>query len=173
VFGEESIHAFVAGSFYQKGAARFLAADTRLGCEKVRDYVAQSFLAEVGKDAAFAAVASVGIHATFESFDNRFHHFGALYKNLAILDLREKKSELVQVRAVNTCLLDYGDDHYNIGHPKGYNHIHDHKNPNVVLDFDRRRNKDPFANFLILIQREQKLLPLDQGCCLPFFWCVR
>jgi len=114
VFGEESILAFVAGSFYQKedlpregqslGAARFLAADTRLGCEKARDYVAQSFLAEVGKDAAFAAVASVGIHATFESFDNRFHHFGALYKNLAILDLKEKKNELVQVRAVNTCL---------------------------------------------------------------------
>lgn len=104
VFGEESILAFVAGSFYQKGAARFVAADTRLGCEKARDYVAQSFLAEVGKDAAFAAVASVVIHATFESFDNRFHHFGALYKNPAILDLKEKKSEWVQGRAANTCL---------------------------------------------------------------------
>jgi hypothetical protein len=162
----------VAGIVFRRGVARFAAGDTRLECEKARDCAGQSAPSEEEKDAAFAAASGVVIHATFESFDNRFHHFGALDKNLAILDLKEKKIELV--RAANTCLED-NDDHYNIGRPNGeiHNHIHHHKKPIVVLDFDCRRSKDPFANFSFLIQQEQKLLRLDQEYCLPFSWCVR
>lgn len=173
-FEGESILAFVAGIVVQWDVAHFAAEDTRLECEKARDCVEQSVPSEAGKDAAFAAALEVVTPAIFESFDNRFHHFGALYKNLAILDLKEKKNEFVLVRAAYTCLEDNAD-HCNIGRPNGesHNHIHDQKNPNVVLDFDCRSKKDPFANFLILIQQEQKLLRLDQEYCLPFSWCVR
>lgn len=162
----------MAGIVFRRGVARFAAEDTRLECEKARDCAGQSSPSEAEKDAAFAAASGVVIHATFESFGNRFHHFGALDKNLAILDLKEKKIELV--RAAYTCLED-DDYHYNIGRPNGESHIHihDQKNPIVVLDFDCRRRKDPLANFLILIQQEQKLLRLDQEYCLPFSWCVR